>query len=413
MVLKLNGEPGGDRREGSGQPGPSPSSLNGLSAGEVSWERVAEILAAVNGLWAVPVLRHLAAGVSRPADLLSAINAESKNKLSQKVMHEVLRRLISYGLISRRQVPAWPRETHYWLTGAGHEILNEVSKLGIPSSRRSQYVRDEDPPAPPGVDISIPNPARIWNYTIGGKDNFAVDRKASIAVMKAMPTIALTARLTRQFQADAVRRLTAAGVRQFIDIGTGLPVAGAVHEVAQSIEPKSRVVYVDNDPMVAAHASALLTSSPEGACDFIAADLREPGKILAHAAQTLDLDQPTGIFLIMVLHFIPDDADPWQIVARLMRGVRGPAYLVIGHAGADIDAQSSRAASEEYNARSPVPVRLRSHEEVARFFEDADTTMMDPGLVSLGELWPDQAVQDGLPATVNGHVGIGWRPALH
>jgi len=377
-----------------------------------------EILSAVNGRWAIPILRHLATGVSRPADLMPAINGKSERQLSQepwlskKVMHEVLRRLLAYELISRRQVSGWPLETHYWLTGAGHEILNEVSKMGAPGTRRSEFVRNEDPPAPPGVDTTRPSPARVWNHRIGGKDHFKADREASNALLAVMPSLALTARLTRQFQAEAVRRLVAAGVRQFLDIGTGLPVAGSVHEIAQRIAPESRVVYVDNDPMVAAHARALLTSSPEGSCDFVSADLREPGKILARAAETLDLDQPTGILLVMVLHFIGDGEDPWGIVGRLMQGIRGPAYLVIGHAGADIDARSAEAASAEYNARSPVPVRLRTHEQVARFFTVAGTTMLDPGLVSLGDLWPQQAVQDGLPTQINGHVGVSWRPAL-
>jgi len=304
---------------------------------------------------------------------------------------------------------ALPPESHYWLTHAGHEILTEASRLGAPNSTGwlPPSMDYEDPPPPPGVDTSRPSPARIWNYTIGGKDNFAADRQAASAVLEAMPSLAMTARLTRQFQADAVRRLLARGVRQFLDIGTGLPAAGAIHEIAQGEAPETRVVYVDNDPLVLAHARALLRSGPEGSCAYLSADLREPGKILAHAAETLDLEQPTAIFLLMVLHFIPDDDHPWRIVRRLMDGLQGDGYLVIGHAGADIDSEASAAAGEEYNARSPVPVRLRTHEEVARFFSEAGTDLLEPGLLSLADWWPDQDRISG----INGHVGMGWRPA--
>ena len=194
------------------------------------------------------------------------------------------------------------------------------------------------------------------------------------AVLAAMPSLAVTARLTRRFQADAVRRLLDLGVRH---------------------------------PLVLTHARALLRSSPEGACTFLSADIREPGKILAHAAETIDLEQPTAIFALMILHFIPDDGNPWGIVRRLVEGIRGDGYLVIGHAGADIESESSAAAGEEYNARSPVPVRLRTHEEVARFFSESETDLIEPGLLSLADWWPDQDRVSG----INGHVGMGWRPA--
>jgi DNA-binding HxlR family transcriptional regulator len=402
-ALEQNSRPSEEDDQAATRP-PGPG---GHAASGVDWDRVAEVLAAVNGVWAVPVLRHLATGVSRPTDLLMAINTESDSRLSSKILFETLGRLSAYGLVNRRQVNGWPRETHYWLTGAGHRILSEISKIGAPNSGWLPMGHD-DPPAPPGIDITRASPARVWNYTIGGKDHFAADREAADAVLAVMPSLAVTARLTRRFQADAVRRLLDRGVRQFLDIGTGLPVAGAIHEIAQRAAPESRVVYVDNDPLVLAHARALLSSSPEGACTYLNADLREPGKILAHAAQTLDLAQPTAVFLLMILHFIPDEENPWGIVRRLMDGMNGDGYLVIGHAGADIDAASSRAASEEYNARSPAPVRLRSHDEVARFFTEAGAIVLEPGLVSLADWWP---AEDELPSEVNGHVGIGWRPA--
>ena len=344
-----------------------------------------EILSTINGVWTVPILRHLASGTSRPADLLAAINAQSEGPLTAKVMFDTLKRLAAYGLVVRRTVAGYPRQTHYWLTARGHEILNEVSKLGAPNSRWPDYMGygPEDPQPPPGVDPSVPNAARMWNYTIGGKNNFAADRKASAAVLEAMPSLALSARLARRFQADAVRMLLGLGVRQFMDIGTGLPADGAVHEVAQREHPESRVVYVDNDPVVMAHARALLTSTPEGACAFVHADIREPGKILAQAAETLDLTQPTAVIALMVLHFLSDEDDPYETVRRLMDGISGTGYLVIAHAGSDIDTSSSQAAAGKYNERSPTRVRLRSHAEVERFFtecrrHDARTRRRDP-----------------------------------
>jgi trans-aconitate methyltransferase len=139
-----------------------------------------------------------------------------------------------------------------------------------------------------------------------------------------MPSLPVTARLARRYQADAVRRLTRMGVRHYLDIGTGLPVAGAVHEIAQRAAPEARVLYVDNDPLVLAHARALLSSSREGSCDYLQADIRETGRIIARAAETLDLDQPVAIVLMMVLHFVPDEDGPWEIVRHLVEGIRGP-----------------------------------------------------------------------------------------
>src|ERR1700761_5755442 len=164
----------------------------------------------------------------------------------------------------------------------------------------TSQAQDQDPSALDRVDMSRPSPARVWNYFLGGKDNFAVDREAAAAATGAMPFLPEVARQVRSFQGDVVRRLVALGIRQFLDIGTGLPVAGSVHEVAQREAPESRVVYVDNDPMVLTHARALLASSPEGACAYIDADLRNPGEILARAAQTLDLSQPVAVLLIAV-----------------------------------------------------------------------------------------------------------------
>jgi hypothetical protein len=266
----------------------------------------------------------------------------------------------------------------------------------------------EDPVTPPHVNTAVPSPARVWNYLIGGKDHFAVDREVGDVSTQALPTLPLIARYVRRFQASAVDRLLQRGVRQFLDIGTGLPVTGSVHEVAQRAAPESRVVYIDNDPMVLAHARALLTSSPQGACDYIDADLREPGKILARASQTLDLARPVAVLLLAVLHFIPDADDPWGIVARVLDGITGDAYLVIAHAANDLNPAGIDEAARRNNERSPVPFGPRSRPQVARFFSGMQ--MLPPGLVSLGGWWPDRPKDDISDSDTAGHVGIGWRP---
>jgi len=171
----------------------------------------------------------------------------------------------------------------------------------------------------PGFDTTVANPARVWNYWVGGKDNFAVDREVGRKVLELLPFMPMIARYARRFLVDAVRQLSAdCGIRQFLDIGTGLPTADNTHEVAQRAAPESRVVYVDNDPVVLAHARALLTSSPEGKTGYIAADLREPGTILAGAGDILDFREPVAVLLVAVLHFVPDTDDPYGLVARLM-----------------------------------------------------------------------------------------------
>jgi len=368
------------------------------------WPAITEILGSVTGTWDLPVLRHLGMGVSRPVDLQKSISAEGQASVSRKVLVETLRRLLESQLVSRQEVASWPREVRYWLTPRGHEVLSQLSRLGAPVPDRPGKDAGS---LPPSVDVTRPSPARVWNYTIGGKDNFLVDREAANAVHAAMPSLPVTARLARRYQADAVRRLAKMGVRQFLDIGTGLPVAGAVHEIAQRAAPKSRVLYVDNDPLVLAHARALLASSREGSCDYLQADIRETGQIVARAAETLDLDQPVAVILMMVLHFVPDEDDPGGIVRRLLEGIRGPRYLVIGHAARDTDDTAAQAAGDEYNRRSPVSVRLRSGKEVTALFEAGGTTLLDP-VISLGQWW-SQSSGENLPYQVNGHVGMARR----
>src|ERR1700684_3569579 len=188
----------------------------------------------------------------------------------------------------------------------------------------------------PGFDTGVANAARMWNYWIGGKDNFRADREAGDQVLEAMPALPLVARMLRRFLITTVDELAAAGIRQFLDIGTGLPTADNTHDVAQRVAPEARIVYADYDPVVLTHARALLTSSPEGKTDYIQADLRDTDTILAGAARTLDLTRPVAVILIAVLHFIPDADDPYRVVARLMDAMPSGSYLVMGHAASDI-----------------------------------------------------------------------------
>jgi hypothetical protein len=236
------------------------------------------------------------------------------------------------------------------------------------------------------IDTTVAHPARVYDYWLGGKDNFAADREAAEEVLRARPAILLNVRSNRAFLARSVRYLAGeAGLRQFLDIGTGIPSANNTHEVAQSVVPEARVVYVDNDPIVLAHARALLTST-SGPTAYIDADLHDTGAILAQAARTLDFTRPVAVMLIAVLHLVPDQDDPWGIVADLMRAVPPGSHLVISHPASDIEADSAAQAAQRYNERVASPMRRRSRDEVRRFFGGLD--LVEPGLVQLYQWRP-------------------------
>ena len=237
-------------------------------------------------------------------------------------------------------------------------------------------------------DPSVAHQARMYDYLLGGKDNYAADREAAEAGLKIYPDLAFTARANRAFLARAVRYLAAdAGMRQFLDIGTGIPTAGNTHEIAQAIAPESRVVYVDYDPIVLAHARALLTSSPAGATEYIDADLRDTGTILDQAANLLDFTKPVAVTLIALLHAIPDSDNPHAIVARLMDVVPSGSYLALSHLGPEFltpDALKETQAMAGRNVQQQIT--WRSREQVARFFEGTD--LVEPGLVRVEEWRP-------------------------
>ncbi len=263
-------------------------------------------------------------------------------------------------------------------------------------------------------DTSKANPARVWDYWLGGKDNFAADREAARKVLEIMPSMPLIARTARRFLAWAVYDLTAKrGIRQFLDLGTGLPTADNTHEVAQRAAPQARVVYVDNDPMVLSHARALLTGTP-GNTDYIHSDLRDTGTILKQAANTLDFSQPVAIMLIAVLHFISDADDPYRIVDTLMDAVPSGSYLVLAHGASDILPTTTAEMSERYNELSAVSLYLRSQEEIARFFHGLE--MVEPGLAPLSRWAPGAAGRgdDDLPQgggiSLSGYGGVARKP---
>ena len=257
----------------------------------------------------------------------------------------------------------------------------------------------------PVFDTSVANPARIWDYWLGGKDHFEADREAAEKVIEVLPTMPLLARLARRQLIDTVRLLAGRyGIRQFLDIGTGLPTADNTHEVAQRAAPEARIVYVDNDPVVISHARALLTSSPEGATDYLQADLRDTAAVLTGAARTLDFGQPVAVLFMGVLHFIPDADDPYRIVARMMDATVAGSYLVIGHGASDIQADAVPEMMRRYNARSSASLTLRTRDQVARFFDGLE--LIGPGLVPLSQWWPADEVDAGAASGVIGYCGM-------
>ena len=265
---------------------------------------------------------------------------------------------------------------------------------------------DRDRPAPPEIDASVPHSARIWNYWLGGKDNYPVDRMAGDEYQAAFPEIVQVARASRQFLTRTVRYLAGeVQIRQFLDIGTGLPAADNTHEVAQRVAPDARVVYVDNDPVVLAHARALLTSGPQGTTAYIDADLHEPDSILKGAAQTLDFTQPTALMLMGIMgHFDYDEAR--AIVERLLDALPSGSYFTLND-GTNIISSDFVRAQETYNRSGAVPYHLRSPEQIAGFFEGLE--LVDPGLVSVPRWRPDRADLDS-PAEVDAFGAVGRKP---
>ena len=258
------------------------------------------------------------------------------------------------------------------------------------------------------VDTSAPHIARVYDYWLGGKDNFAVDREAAEQVMATFPDVLVSVRAQRAFLGRAVHYLVAeAGIRQFLDIGTGLPSVNNTHEVAQRAASRTRVVYVDNDPIVLLHARALLASNPEGATAYIDADLRDTGIILAQAAEVLDFGQPVAVMLLGVLHCVPDKDDPAAIVTRLMDAVPPGSYLTIAHPASDVATEQMATSMRDYNEHVAVPLTARSHAEVSAFFAGLD--LVDPGVVQLHR-WRAGPGDPGTGRDLANYGGVGRKP---
>lgn len=269
------------------------------------------------------------------------------------------------------------------------------------------------------LDTSVAHSARRYNYWLGGKDHFAADRASGDAIAQRWPDIVTAARENRKFLQRAVRYTVAqVGVRQFLDIGTGLPTANNTHEVAQAVDPTCRILYVDNDPLVLTHARALLTSTPQGHCAYLHGDVRQPEKILTDDTlrQTLDLDKPVALMLVAVMHFIAEADDPYRLVRALLDALPAGSLLVLSHGSLDLIPadQAARLAGDDYPGKDDF--HARTHAQVSAFFTGlhllgqpapADGSPPRPGLISEWHRHPEQAPPGSAVSTWG---GIGRKP---
>jgi len=260
-------------------------------------------------------------------------------------------------------------------------------------------------------DTSVAHCARVYDYWLGGKDNFAADRAAAEQAIRDCPDIVPTARANRGFLARTVRFLAAeAGIRQFLDIGTGIPTENNTHDVAQAVAPGSRVVYVDNDPLVLVHARALLASHPDGATAYEEADLRDPGRILDLTARLLDFRRPVAVLLLAILHHVDDEDDPHEIVATLMNAVPPGSYLALSHPASDIGSEAAAKMAEKMaqnlNETMAEKITARDRATVARFFDGLE--MVEPGLVRVSDWHPPAGSDARFPAAI--WAGVASKP---
>jgi O-methyltransferase involved in polyketide biosynthesis len=263
----------------------------------------------------------------------------------------------------------------------------------------------DEPAAGTGIDTSIPTSARIWNYWLGGKDNFAIDRTAGDEVLGRIPDIADGARAERVFLKRVVRFLVESGTRQFLDVGTGLPTHENTHEVAQALDPTCRIVYVDNDPLVMTHARALLTSDPRGTTEYVQADLRDPATIIDAARHTLDFDRPIALMLLGVVNHLMDSEQAYAAVGELVAAVPPGSHLVLTHSTAELHGEAMLEVMRETTERGS-PIRARDRAEIARFF--AGTELLEPGVVSCSRWRPDDGPDSaGEPPEVYLFGGVG------
>ncbi len=375
--------------------------------------------------WRPPILRALKDGPRRYTDIRADLIEQQGHTPGDGYISTELRELRDLGLIEQCDLEG-SRRRAWTLTGLGHAAVVVIDTVDDPSSadvdpqgrpgdsateastseprddheggsagrRRSLIVDPEKRPAT--LDVGVPHPARRYNYWLGGKDNFRADRESGDAIARVFPSIRTAARENRAFMQRAVRFLAhEEGVRQFLDIGTGLPTADNVHQVAQSIDERSRVVYVDNDPLVITHARALLNSSAVGRTAYIEADIRDPDAILHDPAvsDTLDFSAPIALMIVAVMHFIPDEDEPYGVVKRLVDALPTGSYLVLSHATFDPLDPDTITALNKANAGSMPPFCPRTADEVARYFHGLE--LVEPGIVSVSDWRP---ITDSRPA---------------
>ncbi|MDG6104097.1 SAM-dependent methyltransferase [Dactylosporangium aurantiacum] len=260
------------------------------------------------------------------------------------------------------------------------------------------------------IDTTVPHPARRYSYWLGGKDHFAADRESGDAIAARFPAVVALARANRAFLGRSVRFLAESGVRQFLDLGTGLPAPDNTHEVAQRVAPEARVVYVDNDPIVMVHARALLQGDPRGKTAYLEADVRDPDAILTHPSllETLDLTQPVGVLLVTTLHFVHDDEQVAAIVRRLLDAVPSGSYLVITHGTMDFSTAEGVAAYEKMFAAGGTDVRARPKSTVEQYF--AGLEIVAPGIVPVGDWRPDATTDSPVSADLQIYGVVGRKP---
>ena len=267
---------------------------------------------------------------------------------------------------------------------------------------------EPDAAAGTGIDTTVSHSARIWDYWLRGKDNYAVDREVGDRIEEMLPDIVRQAREDRLFLGRVVRYLAGeAGIRQFLDIGTGLPTADNTHQVAQGVAPESKIVYVDNDPLVLAHARALLTSTPEGTTDYIHADMHDPGTIIAGAARTLDFGQPIAITMLGVLWHVMDNDEAYAIVNRLVQAMPSGSYLAINHPTLEVTGEKMATAIRYWNQYGKPPGTHRTPDELTWFFDGMD--LVEPGMVSITRWRPD-ATSSGEPEEIDQFGAVGRKP---
>lgn len=261
---------------------------------------------------------------------------------------------------------------------------------------------------PPPVDVSVAHSARLWDYLLGGKNNYPIDREVGEQILARDPDLRETARADRGFLVRAVRHLAGdAGIRQLLDIGTGLPTANNTHQVAQATAPDSRIVYVDNDPLVLAHARALLTSTSRGATAYIHADARDPDTILKQATETLDLTQPVGLMLLGIVNYIIDCDEAHAVVNRLLDALPSGSYLAMSHPTAEIHGEAVEESMRLWNSTGAAPIRTRSRQQLISFFNGLE--LLEPGVVSCSR-WRPESSDLGVPVEVHQYCGVGRKP---